>query len=219
MIRTPVEKHFDKIAHKYDFFTKKRELHYRSLKKLLRSLIPEGKNVLEVGCGTGDVLASLKPKVGYGFDISSQMIKLAKEKYTSKENLSFSTSWPKRSFDYIFMSDVVEHLDDPKKTFKKIAGLMDNKTIFVNTMMNPIWFPVEAVYNFFGWKMPEGPHKRRSYEDLKVLANEAGMKVVKHDYKLLMPIRIPFVTNFFNKHLEKYLKPLAFIEYFVAVKA
>jgi ubiquinone/menaquinone biosynthesis C-methylase UbiE len=224
MAKTVVEKHFDEVAIKYDFYTKKRELHYSTLKLLLKSFIPVGKRVFEIGCGTGDLLASLNPKRGYGFDISSRMIRLAKVKHGSSENLEFSTQWPNiftpkgGRYDYIFMSDVIEHLEDPSGTFKKIPELMNSKTLFINTMMNPVWEPVEQVYSWMGLKMPEGPHRRIKYKELRNVYKKAGLKIVKHDYTLLMPIKIPIVTNFMNKYLEKYLKRFSFIEYFIAVK-
>lgn len=216
--KTPVEKHFDEIAPKYDYFTKKREIHYSVLKRLLKSLIPERKNVFEVGCGTGDLLFEVRPVKGYGMDISSKMVALAKSKYKGAKNLEFSVKWPKESFDYIFMSDVIEHLEKPAETFASIRKLMGPKTVFINTMMNPLWIPVEKVYNFFSWKMPEGPHNRIRYKKIESLIDRAGMKIIKHDYKLLMPIKIPLITNYLNNYIEKYLKPLAFIEYFIAVK-
>src|SRR5687767_9534749 len=105
MTKTVVEKHFDKIAGDYDFYKKNSSFYYDNLKKLLSSLIPKSKKVFEVGCGTGDLLDYLKPKFGYGFDISSEMIQRANSKYSLNKNLKFSTLWPSGSFDFIFMSD------------------------------------------------------------------------------------------------------------------
>lgn len=217
-MKTKVEKHFDRIAKDYDSYTKKRDLHYMTLKKLLRNIIPPGKKVFEVGCGTGDILAYLKPIEGYGIDISSEMIKIANIKYSKKTHIKFSTKWPYKRYDYIFMSDVIEHLERPLATFQKISKLMGPKTTFINTMMNPVWEPVEAFYNWMGWKMPEGPHYRIKYQELRKIVERAGLKIIKHDYKLLMPIKIPFITNFANRYLEKPLRKFAFIEYVVAMK-
>jgi hypothetical protein len=215
MRKTDVQKHFDEIAGNYDYYTGKRKLHYSTLKKLIRKLIGENKKVLEIGCGTGDLLYYLKPKHGYGVDISSQMIRIAGTKYQKSKNLKFSTTWPKEKFDFIFMSDVVEHLEEREEVFRRIAGLMKPGGLFVNTMMNPVWIPVEFVYNLFGWKMPEGPHKRVAYSLLKTEIERAGMKIVSHDYTLLMPVRIPLVTHLLNTYLENLLRRFAFIEFFV----
>jgi hypothetical protein len=93
---------------------------------------------------------------------------------------------------------------------------MGGKTVFICTMANPIWEPALMVAEKLGLKMPEGPHRRAGIKECRLWIKESGMKMLKHDYKLLIPIKIPVITNFANKYLEKYLKHLAFIEYFVA---
>ena len=89
-----VSDHFNDIAEEYDYFKKRNKFYYDNLKSLLKKIIPTNKIVLEIGCGTGDLLAYLKPKKGYGYDISGEMIKIAKSKYGSKKNLRFSTNLP-----------------------------------------------------------------------------------------------------------------------------
>lgn len=215
-----IQKHFDNVAEDYDFYKKRNSFYYDNLKKLLKNLVPQNKKLLEVGCGTGDLLFYLKPKFGYGIDISSEMIGRANSKYGNIKRLTFSTKWPKKHrFDYIYMSDVVEHLDRPKIVFNLISKNMDKDTVFVCTMANPLWEPILMLWEKMGWKMPEGPHFRIKYKELITIMEKIGFKIVKHDYKLLIPIDIPFVTVFANNYLEKYLKPLCFIEYFVAVKS
>lgn len=215
MKKNTVEKHFDKVAKSYDPGKTKYSYYYESLKKLLGSIIPKKQKVLEVGCGTGDLLASLNPKYGYGMDISLQMIKIADIKYNHEKSLKFSTILPSDYFEYIFMTDVIEHLEKPLETFGQVVKLMDKNSKFIITMANPIWEPLLMIWEKLGLKMEEGPHRRIRYKDIKILCEKVGMKVVKHDYKLLMPIKVPFVTDFVNKYLEKYLRGLSFIEYFI----
>lgn len=218
-MKTKVEKHFDKVAHNYDYYKKKNAFYYQNLKKLLHSMIPYNKKVLEIGCGTGDLLASLSPKYGYGQDLSSQMIKIAKSKYVDNTKIKFSTSWPNEKFDYIFMSDVIEHLEEPEIVFNTISSLMNKNTIFINTMANPIWEPLLMVGEKLNLKMPEGLHNRLENDELKEMLNKSGLKTMKHDYRLLVPVYIPFFSTFVNKHLEKIFKKYAFIEYIKVVKS
>lgn len=221
MKKSTVEKHFDKIADTYDIGKNKYSFYYSNLKKLLKKLIPENKTVLEIGCGTGDLLASLKPKNGIGTDISREMVSAAMYKYKNNTSLIFlNQNYPEIKLrpDYIFMSDVIEHLEDPQKMFNKISKIMNENTVFINTMANPLWEPILLLWEKLGLKMVEGPHERIGYKDISKLCSNAGMKILTHDYKLLIPIKIPYITDFTNKYLEKYLKRFAFIEYFSAVK-
>jgi ubiquinone/menaquinone biosynthesis C-methylase UbiE len=218
MRKTIVEEHFDKVAKNYDYYKNKNSFYYQNLKKLLGKLIQKNKKVFEIGCGTGDLLNYLRPKYGYGYDISSEMISISKSKFLISKNLTFSTEWPRENFDYIFMSDVIEHLENPTEVFQKISKLMTKNTVFINTMANPIWEPFLMFAEKLGLKMPEGPHNRAGIKECRLWIEESGMKIVKHDYKLLIPVNIPIVTKLANKYLEKYFKRLAFIEYFVIQK-
>jgi len=75
-------------------------------------------NLLDVGCGTAEILDFIPSNVNYfGIDFSARYIKFAKEKYGSRAhfycediaNLS-SLSLPK--FDYILLFGVLHHLSD-----------------------------------------------------------------------------------------------------------
>ena len=48
--------------------------------KFMRFLIPPGKRVLELGCGTGDLLAALEPSYGVGIDFGAQTLARARQR-------------------------------------------------------------------------------------------------------------------------------------------
>lgn len=216
-----VREHFDQIAKDYDYYKQKNKFYYDNLKKLLRNFIPANKVVLEIGCGTGELLSSVNPKEGYGIDISKKMIKIAKRKYGDKKNLYFSTSdittFKRISPDYIFMSDVIEHLEDPQEVFNQINRVMSKQARFICTMANPRWEPILMLAEKFMMKMPEGEHYRWKYSEIKRFLKKSGLKINTHGYKLLVPINVPF-HNFVNKWLERFFVKYAFIEYFIARK-
>lgn len=113
------------------------------------------------------------------------------------------------------MSDVIEHLDKPKETFLKAKNNMNKNTKFIVTMANPVWEPVLMLAEKLKFKMPEGPHHRAKAKDIRIWIKDCGLKTIEHNYLLLVPVEIPFITDFANKYLIKIFKPLAFIEYFV----
>ena len=117
LAKAELKKFFDDVAEKRDSW-KARSRHYHStLKKIARFYVPEDDRVLEVGCGTGDLLAAVKPREGIGIDFSKAMLQVAKQKYSEfefiygdAEDLRFD-----EKFDYILFSDLVGYLEDVQK--------------------------------------------------------------------------------------------------------
>jgi SAM-dependent methyltransferase len=86
----------------------------------LKFLIPEGARVLELGCGTGDLLAALKPSFGVGVDFSAGMIAQARQAHPDLtflvgdvEDSAFMRSLP-GPFDAIVVVDTIGALDDAR---------------------------------------------------------------------------------------------------------
>lgn len=203
-----VEKHFDNLAGEYDFWKKKNWYYYDAVKKVYRGLIPSGSRVLEIGCGTGDILESLKPSFGVGIDVSGEMIQRAQGKYAHAKNLSFrradiTTFASNETFDYIFLADVIEHLPDVSAAIRSVARLMRPDTALVISMANPLWEPLLMLAEKFGMKMPEGPHTRISARELIAVGKSYGLILKKRKYVLPFPVRIPFFSDFFNVTVER----------------
>src|SRR5215471_12048568 len=49
--------------------------------KFMRFLIPPGKRVLELGCGTGELLAALEPSYGVGVDFGARTLERARARF------------------------------------------------------------------------------------------------------------------------------------------
>ena len=76
----------------------------------------KGKKVLDIGCGRGELCASLS-KLGakcVGIDYSDSAIKIAKKSFGKKAVFQkmdcTKISFKNNSFDAVFMMDIVEHL-------------------------------------------------------------------------------------------------------------
>src|SRR6476660_2817856 len=84
--------------------------------------VPPGLNVLEVGCGLGDLLAAVKPARGLGIDFSEAMLSRARQRHAQLEfkvadALEFSTE---EKFDYILLSDLVNDLPDVQAVLERL---------------------------------------------------------------------------------------------------
>ena len=217
-----VEKHFNSIASQYENYKKNSWYYYQNIKELYQKIIPPGQKVLEIGCGTGDIISFVNPQYGVGIDISPAMISLAKQKYpmiyfkiARIEN--FKTE---KQFDYIFLADVVEHLEDIPAAIVGIRRVCNNETRVIFTYANPLWEPILIFLEKMGLKMPEGPHYRIPFHKLKKILMKYDFKVLERGWKLLVPAYIPGLSNFINRFFYHVplLKRLGMLEYIIIKK-
>ena len=105
---------FDALAPTRDRDKARHWYYYRCLTAFLQFVVPPGQRVLEVGCGTGDLLAAVDPVFGVGLDISRAMLTIARRKYPHLHFVQSDAHWPALSgrFDYIILSDLVGDLED-----------------------------------------------------------------------------------------------------------
>src|SRR5260221_6817359 len=69
--------HWDTEAKRITTAYPLRGYYHRYLNHIYKLVVPPGRKVLEIGCGDGNLLASVKPSFGGGIDFSAQMLQLA----------------------------------------------------------------------------------------------------------------------------------------------
>lgn len=162
------------------------------MKETARRLIGTGRRVVEFGCGTGDVLAALEPAWGLGIDSSDGMLEIARRKRAADPSLSFSR--PEEVAlplapppDAILLADVVEHIEDAEGLVRFLRSLCGPATRVVVLMANPLWTPVLRALEILRLKMPEGPHRRRSYRWWRRRFEAAGFAAGPRGRRCLVP--------------------------------
>ena len=147
--------------------------------------------ILDVGCGGGIIcepLARLGAKVT-GIDFAPNNIKAAKI-HSKKNKLKINyinkdieKSKLNEKFDIILMFEVLEHLDNWKKTIKNIKkNLNKNGLIIISTINRNILSKVLAINiaeNVLGW-IPKGTHdynKLIKPEELKIILSKENLQL------------------------------------------
>ena len=188
----------DKWLRRAAFFHRE-DLHY------LQFLIPEGLRVLELGCGTGHLLAALKPSFGVGVDFSSGMVAQARSKHPDLtffmgdiEDEEFIASLP-GPFDVILIADTIGLLDDCQGLFASLHTLCMRETRLMIAYFSHLWYPVLKGAEAAQLRMPQPSQNVLSPEDIRALVELADFEPVKAEKRLLSPARMLGVGRAMNR--------------------
>lgn len=214
-----VEKFYDDLAPQRDFWKKKNSYYHEQITRLYKYLIPKGQNLAEIGCGTGDLLAALKPAKGVGLDISDNTLKIARKKFpnfrfvqSSAENISLN-----QQFDYVVLSDAIGSFVDIQKVFEELHKITTENTRIIINYYNFLWEPILLLGEKFGLKTPSLIQNWLSRKDIVNLLELSHFEIIKESSYLLLPIYIPFLSDFINKYLARLpiLNYFCLVNYFV----
>lgn len=184
--------------------------YHRLLQRLYGFLIPPGMRVLELGCGLGDLLASVRPARGLGVDFSPTSVALAQQRHPGLEFRAADAEQflSDEKFDYIILSDLANDLTDVQGTLERLRPFAHPRTRLVLNFFNNTWRPILAAAEKLGAKAPVPPQNWLSAGDMKNLLHLAGWEIIKEDARILWPLNTPLIAPLFNRWLAPLLKPL-----------
>lgn len=112
--------------------------------------------ILDVGCGTGEILKSIKERYSfvqlYGLDISEEMLKQANDKLKGTatlilgdaENITLETN----SFDLLLCTDSFHHYPNPQQSISEFYRVLKHgKFLLIADYWKP--FPIRQIMNLF----------------------------------------------------------------------
>lgn len=170
--------------------------YYRDDHRYMQFLVAQGARVLELGCGTGHLLASLRPSHGVGVDISQGMIDVARSAHPSLEfhvgdmedpDLLEKLGGP---FDAIIISDAIGHMRDCQRTFEQLHKVCTPDTRVIVAYFSQLWRPFLKVAELTGGKMPVPAQNWLAPEDVESLMELADFEPIKREWRLLLPKRL-----------------------------
>ena len=174
----------------------------------LRFLIPPGLRILELGCGTGDLLADLQPSIGVGVDISPAMIDQAKQlhpdlqfKIGDVEDPNFMASLP-GPFDIILIVDTIGALDDCQRTMELLHQHCTRETRLVIAYYSHLWEPLLLLAEWVGWRSKQPLQNILSPADIHSLAELADFEFIKSELRLLSPLRLFGLGRLLNRFIS-----------------
>lgn len=234
-----VKNYFDEYSIEYhkDHYVKKRPpgfypvlaVRLKYMTEMLSDFMENGK-IIDIGCGTGEMLQVLEEHKfnPFGLDYSFKMLReISKENAGEKyplingdtENLSFKDE----SFDGIICAGVIEYLNDDKKALKEIARVLKPGGFAIITLSNrlsPARVFEPFVHNPIGQKIkgwikknilkresllypPFRTHVPRNFNNK---AKKVGLVLCEFNYYHFSPIPWPFNRVFRRFYRSRGLK-------------
>ena len=152
---------------------------------ILAHLPPGAPQVLDLGCGPGTdllAIAAQRPIRGWGLDLALNNLRLAQQRGRSAGK---KISWVEspveclplsdRGFEYVLLSEVLEHLLDPDVALREVWRILKpNGLLFLTTPNRFNYFAiiaehlpqgVKTVLKRWIWKMPRDYQVSRHYLD------------------------------------------------------
>ena len=204
------QNHWDKIARKKDSWKSLGAYYHKRLGQLYTRLVSPGQKILEIGCGTGELLAKLKPSVGVGVDLSDEMVKRATQRFpklrfihADAHELALDDT-----FDVIILSDLANDLWDVQNVFEGLRNVSTPRTRIILNMYSRLWELPLFFAKLLGLSTPLLSQNWLTAKDVKNMLNLAGFEVIRTWPEILWPLETPVLSSFLNKYAVK-LWPLS----------
>ncbi len=197
--------HYNALAQKRGQYRAKNKYYYKLLHKEYRYLVPEGKRVLEVGCGTGELLNALSPSHGVGIDISDGMVAEAKKKFPKLKFLEGEIARidTDEKFDYIILSGLLGELDDIQQFFMDLRKFCHPHTRIIIEYYSYFWQYILKLAEKLRLKIPQRIQNWITCQDINNFLALTGFEAVKTERSILFPRDIPLLSFLINKFLAR----------------
>ena len=204
--------HWDTIARKRDTWRGMGRWYHQRLAEIYRFHVSPNLRVLEIGCGDGRLLASLKPARGVGVDFSEEMLRRAKEHYPKLEFIhadahdlsALKEMSPSRAsrdhndaFDVIILSDLVNDLWDVQRALEQLKSLCHPRTRIILNFYSRLWQMPLGITQTTNLATPNLFQNWLTREDISALLKLAGFETIRTTQEVLQPLPLGGFANRF----------------------
>lgn len=208
--------HFDAQGHSGSWTSKS---YRRLLAHYYNLLIPADASVLEIGCGSGELLAHLNAHRKVGIDLSSRQIERAQARVPGAtfHVMAGEALALQDRFDYIIISDTLNLAADAQAILEQAHTVCGPETKLIVNCHNTLWRPVLALGRALGLTSRQPASSWLSKGDVANLLQLADWQPIKLQCRLLFPLEASFLERGINRFLAPLL-PWACLALFMVAR-
>ncbi|MCX6235022.1 MAG: bifunctional class I SAM-dependent methyltransferase/glycosyltransferase family 2 protein [Bacteroidetes bacterium] len=186
-------------------YRKNRSYYWDSITRYCNYFLHDDLSVLEIGCGTGELIASVKGKRKVGIDFSDAMVSKAREQFPQTEFhvMEAEHLHLDEKFDVIILSNLIGYLNDIQGAFHELHKVCHDRTRIIITYYSFLWEPFIRLAEFIHIKKRAPYQNWLSTKDIINLLYLSGFETYRYNRSLLVPFNIPLLSWFFNNFLGR----------------
>jgi SAM-dependent methyltransferase len=172
------------LAHRYNF------------------LINDADRVLELGCGSGNLLARLRGRTKRGIDLSPPRIAEGRKLHPGLElsvGEAETCDFGGETFDVIVLSDVLNQAADVELVLRQLQKCSHDQTRLLINIHNTLWRPLLRAGRLLGLASHVPANNWLSRQDVGNLCHLADWEVFKSFGQIIAPLPMGFVSRFLNR--------------------
>ncbi len=217
-----IEEHLEHIKTFYDqagFKSGWGSRSYRAcLARCYNQFIPRGAGVLEIGCGSGELLSKLNTGKIAGVDVSPKQVELARQRLPqgrffaqAGENLSLN-----ETFDFVILTDTINEAADIEKMLRRVKSVSSPQTRVILNFYSNLWKPILSLARRLGWADPTPESSWLTPSDVRNLLGLAGFEIIKMDVRILCPVPVLGLDHVLNRFMAPFLQWFCLANFCVA---
>lgn len=193
----------------------------RAIAHYLNLTIPESADLLEIGCGNGDLLKLLKCRSKTGIDASEKQAAAARENCPGARILCGDACGAvlDAGFDVILVSDTLNHCSDAQALLESARGFAHPEARLVVTTYNTLWRPILSILTLLGLRSKQPDLNWLSPTDVRNISELAGWEPIKSEGRILLPAEVPLLSELLNRWVAPLVPFLCLTNIMVARKS
>jgi len=186
---------------------RKRYKYFHSLDaRYLRFLVGDRARVLELGCGTGQLLNEVGSDESVGVDKDALVVDQAKDLHPhlsfivgEVEDVDFLMGLKAYGkFDVILLDNTLGYVTDIQKFLRSLHCLLTSSGRVISAYHSPIWEPMLKFGERRNWKKRTPALSSLNTEDIENLCELEEFEIVKREWRILSPLRLGGLGSLVN---------------------
>jgi SAM-dependent methyltransferase len=197
--------HFRKTAFEHPAHPAARDFLERDLRETLARWIPRDASVLDVGCGTGELLAALPNPERVGVTWPAEVAAEARRRHPALavEAAEIERFTPDRRFDAVICNRLCHSATDIRRLLASLREHVSERGRLFLVVYNYLWEVPSRLAELAGCKLPAPTSNWLSHSDFENLFAITGLETVRFEDRMLLPAAVPGLAPLCNRYLGK----------------